>query len=71
MASNAMRANAMLPWLLLAVHRRSTRIPRTRGAGRFMLWQRGHFWIAIAGATLCVLRARFFLFDVRRLGTAI
>jgi hypothetical protein len=36
-----------------------------------MLWQRGHFWIAIAGAVLCVFRARFFLFDVRRLGTAI
>ena len=36
-----------------------------------MLWQRGHFWIAIAGAILCVFRARFFLFDVRRFGTAI
>ena len=35
-----------------------------------MLWQRGHFWIAIAGATLCVLRARFFRFEVRRFGTA-
>jgi hypothetical protein len=35
-----------------------------------MLWQRGHFWIAIAGAVLCVLRARFFLFEVRLLGTA-
>jgi hypothetical protein len=36
-----------------------------------MLWQRGHFWIAIAGAPLWVLRARFFLFDVRLFGTAI
>ncbi len=36
-----------------------------------MLWQRGHFCIAIAGAVLCVLRARFFLFEVRRFGTAI
>ena len=36
-----------------------------------MLWQRGHFWIAIAGAVLCVLRARFFLFEVRLFGTAI
>src|SRR4029079_492370 len=36
-----------------------------------MLWQRGHFWIAIARAVLCVLRARFFLFDVRLFGTAI
>jgi len=29
------------------------------------------FWIAIAGAVLCVLRARFFLLDVRLFGTAI
>ena len=36
-----------------------------------MLWQRGHFCIAIAGAVLCVLRARFFLLEVRRFGTAI
>jgi hypothetical protein len=36
-----------------------------------MLWQRGHFWIAIAGAVLCVLRARFLRFDVRLFGTAI
>jgi len=36
-----------------------------------MLWQRGHFWIMIAGAVLWVLRARFFLLDVRRFGTAI
>jgi hypothetical protein len=36
-----------------------------------MLWQRGHFWIAMAGAVLCVLRARFFLFEVRLFGTAI
>jgi hypothetical protein len=36
-----------------------------------MLWQRGHFWIAIAGAVLCVLRARFFRFEVRLFGTAI
>ena len=35
-----------------------------------MLWQRGHFCTAIAGATLCVLRARFFRFEVRRFGTA-
>src|SRR5829696_3279147 len=35
-----------------------------------MLWHRGHFWIAIAGATLCVLRARFFRLEVRRFGTA-
>ena len=35
-----------------------------------MAWQRGHFWIAIAGAVLCVLRARFFLLDVLRFGTA-
>ena len=35
-----------------------------------MLWQRGHFWIAMAGAVLCVLRARFFLFEVLRFGTA-
>src|SRR5215216_5217097 len=35
-----------------------------------MLWQRGHFWIAIAGAVLWVLRARFFLFEVRLFGTA-
>jgi len=35
-----------------------------------MLWQRGHFWIAIAGAVLCVLRARFFRLDVRLFGTA-
>ena len=33
MASNAMRANARLPWLLLAAHRRSTRTPRRRDAG--------------------------------------
>ena len=31
----------------------------------------GHFWIAVTGAVLCVLRARFFRFEVRRLGTAI
>ena len=36
-----------------------------------MLWQRGHCWMTMAGATLCVLRARFFRFEVRRLGTAI
>ena len=36
-----------------------------------MLWQRGHFWIAIDGAIVCVLRARFFLLEVRRFGTAI
>jgi hypothetical protein len=36
-----------------------------------MLWQRGHFWITIDGAVLWVLRARFFLLDVRRFGTAI
>ena len=36
-----------------------------------MLWQRGHFWIAIAGAALCVLRARFFRLEVRLFGTAI
>src|SRR3954471_3393272 len=35
-----------------------------------MAWQRGHFWIAIAGAVLCVLRARFFRLDVLRFGTA-
>jgi len=35
-----------------------------------MAWQRGHFWIAIAGAVLWVLRARFFLLDVLRFGTA-
>ena len=35
-----------------------------------MLWQRGHFWMTIAGAILCVLRARFFRFEVRRFGTA-
>ena len=33
MASNAIRAKARLPWLLLAAHRRSTRTPRRRGAG--------------------------------------
>jgi hypothetical protein len=27
--------------------------------------------MTMAGAILCVLRARFFLFDVRRFGTAI
>src|SRR6201989_1209537 len=36
-----------------------------------MLWQRGHFWITIAGAILWVLRARFLRLDVRRFGTAI
>jgi hypothetical protein len=36
-----------------------------------MLWQRGHFWMTMAGAILCVLRARFFRFEVRRFGTAI
>jgi hypothetical protein len=36
-----------------------------------MLLQRGHCWIAIAGATLCVLRARFFRLLVLRFGTAI
>jgi hypothetical protein len=36
-----------------------------------MLWQRGHFWITIEGAVLCVLRARFFRFEVRLFGTAI
>ncbi len=35
-----------------------------------MAWHCGHFWIAIAGAVLCVLRARFFRFDVLRFGTA-
>jgi hypothetical protein len=35
-----------------------------------MAWQRGHFWIAIAGAALWVLRARFFLLEVLRFGTA-
>jgi len=35
-----------------------------------MLWQRGHAWSAMGAAALCVLRARFFRFDVRRLGTA-
>src|SRR5215208_3194638 len=32
--------------------------------------QRGHFWIAMAGAFLWVLRARFFRLEVRRFGTA-
>jgi hypothetical protein len=36
-----------------------------------MLRQRGQDWMAMAGASLCVLRARFFRFDVRRFGTAI
>jgi hypothetical protein len=36
-----------------------------------MLWQRGHFWMTMDGAVLWVLRARFFLLDVRRFGTAI
>jgi hypothetical protein len=36
-----------------------------------MAWQRGHSWIMIAGAFLCVLRARFFRLEVRRFGTAI
>jgi hypothetical protein len=35
-----------------------------------MLLHCGQDWIAIAGATLCVLRARFFRFEVRRFGTA-
>jgi hypothetical protein len=35
-----------------------------------MLWQRGQVWIAMEGAVLCVLRARFFRFEVRRFGTA-
>ena len=35
-----------------------------------MLWHWGHFWMTIAGAFLCVLRARFFRLEVRRLGTA-
>jgi hypothetical protein len=35
-----------------------------------MAWQRGHFWIAIAGAVLWVLRARFFRLEVLRFGTA-
>jgi hypothetical protein len=39
--------------------------------GGFIAWQRGHFWIAIRGAAVCVLRARFFRFDVLRFGTAI
>src|SRR5258705_2029463 len=30
----------------------------------------GHFWSTIAGAFLCVLRARFFRLEVRRFGTA-
>jgi hypothetical protein len=36
-----------------------------------MLWQRGHFWMTIAGAILWVFLARFFLLDVRLFGTAI
>jgi len=36
-----------------------------------MLWQRGHFWMTMAGAILWVFRARFFRFEVRRFGTAI
>jgi hypothetical protein len=36
-----------------------------------MAWQRGHFWMTMAGAILWVLRARFFLLEVRRFGTAI
>ena len=35
-----------------------------------MLWHCGHFWMLIAGAFVCVLRARFFRLEVRRLGTA-
>jgi hypothetical protein len=35
-----------------------------------MLWHRGHFCIAIAGAVLWVLRARFFRLEVRLFGTA-
>src|SRR5438270_1206176 len=31
----------------------------------------GHFWSGMAGALLCVLRARFFRLEVRRFGTAI
>ena len=31
---------------------------------------RGQFWITIAGAVLCVLRARFFRLEVLRFGTA-
>jgi hypothetical protein len=30
----------------------------------------GHVWMAMAGAALWVLRARFFRFEVRRFGTA-
>jgi hypothetical protein len=36
-----------------------------------MLLQRGQACITIAGAVLCVLRARFFRFEVRLFGTAI
>jgi hypothetical protein len=36
-----------------------------------MAWHLGHFWMAMAGAVLWVLRARFFLFEVRLFGTAI
>ena len=70
MASNAMRAKATLPWLRPAARRRSTRTRRQTWCGRFIAWHRGHFWIAIAGAVLWVLRARFFRFEVRRFGTA-
>src|SRR3984957_2949660 len=36
-----------------------------------MLWHRGHACKGMAGAVLCVLRARFFRLEVRRFGTAI
>ena len=70
MASNAMRAKlrflrldsllaGVVPALLADVMR------------ALHAWQRGHFWMAMAGAFLCVLRARFFRFEVRLFGTAI
>lgn len=35
-----------------------------------MLPHFGHAWMTMAGAILCVLRARFFRLLVRRFGTA-